>query len=88
MKRAIVTVETRRLSVIRSLSEAIELWCQHCGRNVPTVTPETAARLSGATVRAVYRQIETGSLHFLETTDGLLFVCTDSLALQKESEQK
>jgi len=74
--------------VIRPLSEAIELWCKHCGKNLPMVTPETAARLSGATVRELYRRIETRNLHFVETTEGLLFVCTQSLAPQKEPGKK
>ena len=64
------------------------MWCKHCGKNLPMVTPETAARLSGATVRALYRRIEAGNLHFVETTDGLLFVCTDSLGSQKEPGKK
>jgi hypothetical protein len=79
-KRAIVTVETRSLSVIRPASEAIELWCKDCAAIVPMVTPESAARLTVATVRAIYRRIEAGDLHFAETANGLLLVCSDSLA--------
>jgi len=44
------------------------------------ITPESAARLNGATVRAIYQRIEAGDLHFAETANGLLLVCSDSLA--------
>jgi hypothetical protein len=79
-KRAIVTVETKSVSVIRPASEAIELWCENCAAIVPMVTPEQAARLTGASVRAIYRRIEAGDLHFAEAANGLLLVCSDSLA--------
>jgi hypothetical protein len=79
-KRAIVTVETRSVSVIRPASEAIELWCENCAAIVPMVTPEHAARQTGASVRAIYRRIEAGDLHFAEAANGLLLVCSDSLA--------
>lgn len=72
-------METRSISVIRPESEAIQLWCEDCAAIVPMVTPESAARLTAATVRAIYRQIEAGDLHFAETASGLLLVCGDSL---------
>jgi len=48
------------------------------------VTPESAARLTCATVRAIYRRIEAGDLHFAETAGGLLLVCSDSLAAARK----
>lgn len=41
--------------------------------------PETAAALAGTTPRLIYRQVEAGELHFIETEDGGLFVCRRSL---------
>jgi hypothetical protein len=87
-RRAIVTVETRSLAVIRPASQAIRLWCQDCGAIVPMVTPEHAARLSGATVRAIYRRIEAGGLHFAEAASEPLLVCSDSLAARKKSDRE
>jgi hypothetical protein len=78
-KRTIVRVETRSLSVIRPVRAAVNFWCGQCAAVVPTVTPEHAARISGSTPREVYRLIESGRLHFTETTDGQLLVCCESL---------
>ena len=83
-KRTSVTVATRSLSVIRPMGSSIDLWCQDCAAIVPMVTPESAARLTGATVRAIYRRIEAGDLHFAEAANGLLLVCSDSLAARKD----
>jgi hypothetical protein len=44
------------------------------------VTPEEAALLTGASLRAVCRQVEAGQLHFRETAHGQLFICLDSLS--------
>ena len=79
-KRTSVTVATSSLSVIRPMGSSIELWCAICAAIVPMVSPEQAARLTGVTVRAIYRRIEAGDLHFAETANGLLLVCSDSLA--------
>ena len=54
--------------------------CEGCGRSVPFVTPEEAARSTGASLRTVFRQIEAAEIHFLETAGGRLLVCLDSLA--------
>jgi len=80
-KRAIVTVETRSVSVIRPASEAIELWCQDCAAIVPMVTPECAAQLERTTVRAVYRRVEQGALHYEESDNGQLMICCRLLVL-------
>ena len=43
------------------------------------VIPETAATNCATTAREIYRRIENGELHFLETPAGELFVCCPSL---------
>jgi hypothetical protein len=42
------------------------------------VTPEAAAAIARVTVRSIYARVETESLHFLETPDGLLLLCANS----------
>ena len=44
------------------------------------VTPEAAAALTRVTVRSIYARVETEGVHFLETPDGLLLLCADSLS--------
>jgi len=37
--------------------------------------PEQAAALLGITPREVYRRVEKGALHFMETDAGTLLIC-------------
>ena len=43
------------------------------------VTADEAAELSGVSPRTIYRRVEAGSLHFAETNEGYLLICTNSL---------
>ena len=43
------------------------------------VTPQQAAAIARVTVRAVNQRVEAGMVHFLETPDGRLWVCVNSL---------
>lgn len=81
-KKTIVTIETHSLSVIHPIGSPIERWCASCAAVAPMVTPETAARLNGTTVRAIYQRIEADKLHFIEIATGDLLVCCWSLRLQ------
>ena len=54
-------------------------WCVACGSEAQMITPQQAAAMAQVTVRAVNRRVEDGSVHFLETADGRLLVCVNSL---------
>jgi len=43
------------------------------------IMPNEAAVLSDTSSRAIYRLIEDGGLHFVETRDGDLLICLNSL---------
>ena len=43
------------------------------------LTPEQAGLLAGVTARAIYRRAEDGQVHFTETADGNLLVCSGSV---------
>jgi hypothetical protein len=66
-----LSVSTRRISAVG--------WCVPCGQKVQMVTAEDAARIAKVTARTIYRRTETGQLHFIESQEGLLLVCTRSL---------
>jgi hypothetical protein len=44
------------------------------------VTPEEAANIARVTVRSLYARVEAEGVHFLETADGLLLICVNSLS--------
>ena len=64
-------VSTRRISAVA--------WCVTCAQKVQMVTAEDAAQIANVTARTIYRLAETGQLHFIESQEGLLLICTGSL---------
>ena len=78
-KKTEIIVERDQVLVIRRLNSREPRWCEECGEQAQMVSVDDAASIAGLTARAVYRQVETGQIHFSETTDGLLLVCLNSL---------
>ena len=74
-----ITLETERVFVISSRSKEVEGFCDACGERVRMIPSENAAVLAGVTLRSICYRIETGKLHFTETTHGLLYICFNSL---------
>ena len=79
-KTTIVTVEARERTTIRRGARQMIAWCDQCGADVPMVTPNEAAELAGTDARAIFRGVESGEFHFIETGGGALWVCAKSLA--------
>lgn len=57
--------------------ERLDAFCPRCEKSVEMATPQIAAILTQSTEREVFRQIESGEVHFIET-DRVL-VCLNSL---------
>ena len=76
-RRTVITIESHQLTVVRS-RRAIEMWCKECGKELPMLTPEAAAALVGIPPRAIYRSIESGELHFIDTGGGAVLICSGS----------
>ena len=62
-----------------SSSESLSSLCAACGEEVRMVTIDQAARLARVNSREIYREVEAGMLHFIETTEGSLLICFNSL---------
>ena len=76
-----ITIETDRMFIIRRRSTLTQTWCAACSEVVKMAAPEDAANLAGMSSREIYRAVEAGKLHFIETVEGRLLVCLNSLAL-------
>lgn len=76
-----ITIETDRMFIIRRRRTLIQTWCAACFEVVKMAALEDAANLAGMRSREVYRAVEAGKLHFLETVEGRLLVCLNSLAI-------
>ena len=79
-KRTEITIEVEEvIHAVNHRRRLTRAWCPACGSEAPMFTPEQAAAMARVTVRAVNRRVEDGSVHFLETADGRLLVCVNSL---------
>ena len=78
-QRTEITIETHQVQIVRRGERGIDIWCADCAATVRMVTPEAAAVLADVTRRTIYRRIEAAALHFVETPEGALFICTNSL---------
>lgn len=85
-KRTKVTIETERLLIVGSLRGQVEVWCNTCRAEVRMVSVEEAAIIAGVSQRVMYHQIESGRLHFGETSRGALLICLDALLKQTHAE--
>jgi hypothetical protein len=78
-RRTEITIETERLLLLKGARRPIFLWCEECRAEVKMVTPEEAAAATGVRLRAIYRRVEAGELHFTETPEGQLLICLNSI---------
>jgi hypothetical protein len=78
-KRMEITLERAEVSVIRRPVHRAPAWCAQCEDRVQMVTPDEAVAVAGRSAREIYRWVEAGRVHFLETPQGLLSICLRSL---------
>ena len=57
--------------------EKVEAHCSNCATKVEMVAPPVAAVIARITEREIYRMLETGKVHFIETDR--VFICLNSL---------
>ena len=62
------------------LSETEEIIaCPFCEGDEVMIVAESAASVFAFSRREIYRMVEAGKVHFLETAERVLFVCQKSL---------
>lgn len=76
--RTRITIKTERLLMMRSSSGLYSL-CSACGDEVRMVTVDQAATLARLSSREIYRELEAGKLHFVETAEASVLICSNSL---------
>lgn len=77
-KKTEITIETQRTFIVRRRPSLTHAWCAGCAATVNFTSPEDAAFLVGSSAREIYRAVEAGGLHFIETDDRRLRVCLGS----------
>ena len=83
MKRIETVVETHEVWVIRRRRGRTTAFCAECPDQPEMLTAGEAAPLCGHSLRAIFRLIEAGLVHFLESPEGELFVCPTSFQPQQ-----
>lgn len=82
-----IIVETKRRFVIEPLATMpASLVCPECA--APMVQAEHIAALLDISRRCIYQTIESGAWHFVETGDGLLYICTQTFGNHSTIEEK
>lgn len=82
-RRTEITVETERVVVIRQSRSVAPAWCAACGQHVTMLSVQEAAAVAGVTRCTIYRWVEAQTVHFVETPDGVLLICAQSLTAVK-----
>lgn len=81
-----ITVETHRRLILRRSQSVVQAWCQGCASQVEMLPAEQAAAVASVSCRTIYRRVEAEKVHFVETGDGRIVVCLNSLiAVQANS---
>jgi len=79
IRRTEVTVETDEIMIIRCSRGVLAHPCAECPETGVMITPEQAAMMIGTNIRAIFRWLEAGRVHYSETPEGSLLVCPDSI---------
>lgn len=87
-KQKVITIETHQQTLIRFRGKTFVAWCDVCAAETLMLTPEQAAHIYNTTQRDIFRQIENGELHFIETAKGKLLICSNSFENKTNSMRK
>ncbi len=81
-----MTIETEKFLSVRIIGEKHREFCETCDERPPMLTVTEAAQFAGMSSLTIFQLIETGQLHFRETSANLLLVCSDSLSAEKKKQ--
>ena len=66
-RKAEITFEEQETVILRQSVGSLLKFCPRCQATVRLLTPEIMAVLASASEREVFRLIESGQIHFVET---------------------
>lgn len=80
-KKILITTESREIFIVRINGRTdIRGFCETCAIETEMLTLDHAISLFGISALKMLRAVESGEIHFLETTDGHLLLCCESLS--------
>ena len=78
-RKTAVVIQTHQLTTVHLTRYSNCAWCESCRAEVLMLTPNEAAMLAQSTARDIYRRVEAGEFHSVESDDGTLRLCVKSL---------
>lgn len=82
-KKILITTESREVWIVRRGGKrSLRGFCPRCDAEVEMLPLREAVSLVGVSSRAIHRWVESGSVHFAETPDGMVLICRASLVQQ------
>lgn len=83
-KREIYAEHERRVTIRFADRRVSHLkFCHQCQRGTYFITVDEAAVVREKTAREVFRAVEHGQIHALDTSEGFLIICLESLKTAK-----
>lgn len=83
--KAIVTRERHELEILTRPRVKAKRFCDRCHREVRWLIPEEAMLLAKISLRDIFKWVEAHEIHFVETADGFLVICAESLTKKHEA---
>ena len=82
-KKTEILIETHERTLVRWLEKEVRAFCEDCQTEALFILPERAAIETGASVREIFRCVESGAVHFIETENRLTLICQVSLSAKE-----
>ena len=80
-RRTIIKTETREIFIVRRTGHANPIRrCHECGGETEWLSLAASVKITGLDWREIFRRIETGAIHFQETSERQPVICKNSLA--------
>ena len=73
-RKAAIIFELEETVVLRQGRKVIIDYCPRCQKDVDLIPPDLLALLAGSSEREIFRLIEAGRIHFIES--GRVLACT------------
>ena len=84
-KRLEIVWETHEITTINfNQNHNVTFFCQLCQSAAPHLSITQTTALLHTTDRDIFRLVETGEIHYLETEAGALLICSNSLSTKNK----
>lgn len=84
-QRTEITIETREITVIRTVGGRQTDYCENCLKNVSAFAPKKITDVLRLSVTEICRRVETKQIHLTDSGLGAALICGNSLGGGKDT---